>query len=558
MPATDRENYIYSNLGILSQKRLRQLTPMVVLLFLGFMFFDYLHGHLWKVLPYRIAICIFMGWLTWASSRSADLKYQTRLIALGAAAIAATINVIAFAANHHLLYGGMNLIVIGVLGFFPLDKKMTIRMLAIICGIFIVPIAIVDPGYFSSTGFRLMGAYFVATSTLAYGWRISHQQTLISWLGIQFDLFQDKQRIGTLLSEVFDKTMDGIVIMGANGFVKSANKAAHSIFNTGSDQLIHSIIPNSFGGRYRKVWLDHLARLNNETVMFEMEASEGECAKRVFEISLHKVTIDNELLVYVYMRDITDRIKAQEQMMASQKLKTAGAVACGMAHDFKNIATNMRGYFSYVKLAASSQPLNEHTKDLLAFTEAMENEVQKAEQVVADLADLGRPKKATHAMFDVCSAIADIADLQKRGMRHVKIDLRLPDKKIFVNGDKSLFAQAIINIILNASDAMRKKGRLTISVEAVGDKSAVVALTDTGIGIPQENLPFIFDPFYTTKPERKFSAGMGLTTAQKHIKDAGGDILVDSHEGRGTTVTVILPIASVLPLTNPDIISSEA
>jgi PAS domain S-box-containing protein len=253
-------------------------------------------------------------------------------------------------------------------------------------------------------------------------------------------------------------------------------------------------------------------------------------------------------------RDITDRRKAQqaaeevrEQMAQIQRLEALGQLTAGVAHNFSNL---IQIILSGVRLANASAANPKHLRRILAnMATAAKKRAGLTEHLLAFSQDL--PTKP--AMVDTADHIRRAADLFGRSVHgRIRVGVVLDDDLWPIRVDATQFELALLNVALNARDAMSDGGHLEISAQnltldrgATGlvGRAVAVRLRDTGIGIPRGMLGRVFEPFFTTKL-RGAGVGLGLSQAYGFAEQAGGAVRIQSEEGKGTEVTFLLPAAS--------------
>ncbi|MDD5629456.1 MAG: GAF domain-containing protein, partial [Elusimicrobia bacterium] len=236
----------------------------------------------------------------------------------------------------------------------------------------------------------------------------------------------------------------------------------------------------------------------------------------------------------------TERKVLEEQLRQAQKIEAVGRLAGGMAHDFNNFLTAIRGYAELLTedLPAGDRRRKDAREILLA--------ADRASALTRQLLALSRRQVLTPQVIDINEAVADISEILRRLVgAPVELVLRLEPALGLVRVDPGQLQQVIVNLALNARDAMPKGGTLTISTRntpPAADAGPAVALelSDTGEGMDEKILSHIFDPFFTTKPKGK-GTGLGLSTAFGIVKQSGGDISVQSQPGRGSAFRIQFP-----------------
>jgi PAS domain S-box-containing protein len=246
-----------------------------------------------------------------------------------------------------------------------------------------------------------------------------------------------------------------------------------------------------------------------------------------------------------FLSDITEKRRLEEELVNARKLESIGVLAGGIAHDFNNILAAIMGNISLAKLDAN---LNDTTYNLLDNSEKASKRATALTQQLLTFSQGGAPVKQVTGIGNL---IMDCTAFALSGSK-VKCDFNLPTDLWAVEIDVDQISQVIHNIILNAEQAMPDAGVLEVSAENITlDKNhglplapgryVKIAFQDPGTGIPETELPKIFDPYFTSKPEGN---GLGLTTAYSIVKRHEGHISVQSQVAVGTIFDVYLPAAA--------------
>jgi two-component system cell cycle sensor histidine kinase/response regulator CckA len=248
--------------------------------------------------------------------------------------------------------------------------------------------------------------------------------------------------------------------------------------------------------------------------------------------------------------DTTEQKNLEEQFAQSQKMQAVGQLAGGVAHDFNNLLTAMIGFCDLL--------LSRHGPGDPSFADIMQikQNANRAANLVRQLLAFSRRQTLQPKIINITDALAEMSNLLRRLIGE-KIDLKVSHGRDIglVKVDPGQLDQVIINLVVNARDAMAGEGgTLTVqtSSEIIDEPTATgteiippgdyigIKVTDTGIGIPKDNLTRIFEPFFSTK-QRGEGTGLGLSTVYGIVKQTGGFIAVNSEEGKGTTFTIYLP-----------------
>lgn len=255
----------------------------------------------------------------------------------------------------------------------------------------------------------------------------------------------------------------------------------------------------------------------------------------------------------VMMRDITADLEAERQLVRSRQLESLGVLAGGIAHDFNNFLT---GIVSCLNLLQTDQSLSREQHDIVALGEDSALEAERLTRQLLTFAKGGAP---TTEPFDLREVLSDNLSFCLRGSS-VESTLDTDENLQFVSGDRGQVSQVVQNLLINAVQAMPDGGRISVTARNMttdgmdstpltpGDY-VEVTVADSGPGIAEEDLPRVFEPYYTTKST---GTGLGLTSAYSIIRRHGGHIDVDSGAGEGATFTVYLPATREAPDQNSD------
>jgi PAS domain S-box-containing protein len=285
-----------------------------------------------------------------------------------------------------------------------------------------------------------------------------------------------------------------------------------------------------------------------ETVREEHEMRGAGEARAIVDFSLKPVPGENGEAVWLAAegRDITELKRAQDALRQAQKLEAIGQLTGGVAHDFNNLLTIIKSSTDLLRRPGLAEERRRR------YVDAISDTVDRASKLTGQLLAFARRQALKPEVFDPVQRIRSVGEMLRTilGSR-VEIAVEVGCEPCYLEADASQFETALVNMAVNARDAMDGEGRLTISVDEAVDmpsnleprgpgRFVTVSVADTGCGIPADQLGQIFEPFYTTKEVGK-GTGLGLSQVFGFAKQSGGDIAVESEIGRGTKFTLFLP-----------------
>jgi PAS domain S-box-containing protein len=272
--------------------------------------------------------------------------------------------------------------------------------------------------------------------------------------------------------------------------------------------------------------------------------------RRKVEVQLREL---NESLERTISNEVAERIKAEGALRHAQKMEAVGQLASGVAHDFNNVLQIVSSNLQLIgRDAASSARQNERVEQALAA-------VARGSRLSLQLLAFGRKQNLQPSVTHLGLLLDDISPLLQRALGDgVVLSLEIEQGLWSAAVDRNQFENAILNMAINARDAMQGSGRLRIGarnlVAADGRRHVALTLSDSGCGMPPEVLSKVFDPFYTTKEAGK-GTGLGMSMVYGFVRQSDGAIRIDSRVGAGTTITIELPrvegehqIASATPV----------
>ena len=342
-----------------------------------------------------------------------------------------------------------------------------------------------------------------------------------------------------------------LMVFDPNGAMRAANRAAREILGDALQDgcFFHDLFDAL--GRPVADWLADVAEERLPAGGQVLRLNSGRAERQEFvQVSLRRMVENARPSVLAVIQDATALKTLEAQFAQSQKMQAIGQLAGGVAHDFNNLLTAISGNCDLLLLR--------HTSDDASYPDLMQirQNANRAAALVAQLLAFSRKQTLQPEYLDVQDIFSDLAHLLNR---LVGEKLRLQSQHGAgvgtIRADRRQLEQVIVNLVVNARDAMPQGGTICLQTEAVHlaenfvrDRAvvpagayAMIRVSDTGVGIAEDLLNVIFEPFYTTKKAGE-GTGLGLSTAYGIVKQSGGFIFVDSTLGVGTTFTLYFPI----------------
>ncbi len=330
---------------------------------------------------------------------------------------------------------------------------------------------------------------------------------------------------------------------------------------------IGDVFPDLFLPEQRGVIRGFMARaLAGEVFNVTEEFGDPDLFKPYWDIAYAPLRDADGRIVgaFHHAKDISDRLRteaalrtAEDALRQSQKMEAVGQLTGGVAHDFNNLLTIVKSAVEMLKLPTLKDDRRAR------YISAIDEATMRASKLTQQLLAFARRQALKPELFDVAGNIGSVAEIMQTlvGPR-VTIVRDMGDDALCVSADTNQFDTALINMAVNARDAMSGEGTLTIGVRqvdqipplrergAVSGSFAAISIADTGTGLPIGDRERIFEPFFTTKPVGS-GTGLGLSQVFGFARQSGGDIQVESEPGTGSRFTLFLPIAGNVRAINP-------
>lgn len=336
------------------------------------------------------------------------------------------------------------------------------------------------------------------------------------------------------LSSILSHMSQGLLCMDLKGFVTTYNAAAESLLGIDSQKVLYkpfssAFSDNLFGFSMREALLNQKAP--SKTIATISSAQSERREVEVEATFMHKQSPG----MIVLLRDITDWHRLQELAQRNDRLKALGELAAMVAHEIRNPLGSIKGFASLLEKDLKGQP------DLQRLASSIVEGADNLNCLVTNVLNYSRPLFTCIDSKDLITLVHEVCrqvEVDEMFTPNIRMEIQSPLATLVAPVDVSLLKSALLNLIVNAIQAMPNGGILSLSLNQ-DEKFAIMTIADTGMGIPKEHLTKIFSPFFTTKATGN---GFGLAEVHRVIQAHAGHIEVHSIEGKGTTFTISIPL----------------
>jgi two-component system sensor histidine kinase HydH len=323
----------------------------------------------------------------------------------------------------------------------------------------------------------------------------------------------------------------GMMATSRDGRIQKSNDAARAIL--GQDEEFKGCVEDYF------CFMPVVQRLRREETVVEQEIQCRRSETETIPLLVNAAAIrdgEKNTTGHVFLfTDMTNVRQLEEQLRRSERLASLGRLAAGIAHEIRNPLSSIKGFATLLAKRSGGDEKSQR------ISRVMVEEVERLNRVVGELLDFARPTelhKGLHSCRELIDRTLQLVDKDARH-RRVRIESAVDPEDLQVAVDPDRFAQILLNLYLNALQAMDKGGTLRIEAFRQGERTTFV-VSDSGTGILPEHLPNIFDPYFTTKPG---GVGLGLANVHKLIEAHGGEIEVESSPEQGSSFIIRIPYA---------------
>ncbi|MCX5839205.1 MAG: ATP-binding protein [Deltaproteobacteria bacterium] len=343
-------------------------------------------------------------------------------------------------------------------------------------------------------------------------------------------------RIKAFSDSLVENMPIGLVATDAGGRLSAFNRTAEAILGRAAGETLGKPAEEILPGSCRELFRTLAAERRLIEREIDCDAAEG----RTIPLEVIATTLreeDGAFLGHVILfRDMTEIRRLEEEVTRSRRLASLGGLAAGVAHEIRNPLSSIKGFATWFRERYRGNPEDREK------AEVMIREVDRLNRVITQLLEFARPLTMNRVPTPLPAVIRHAlkmveGEARKQGVAlETNLSAEIGENPIPLDADR--MTQVFLNLYLNAIAAMEAGGVLRVSLNRRDERTVRITVADTGIGIPKEDLPRVFDPYFTT---RSSGTGLGLAIVHKIVEAHGGEVRLESEPGKGTTATLLLP-----------------
>lgn len=373
------------------------------------------------------------------------------------------------------------------------------------------------------------------------------------------------------LAGILASAMDAIITVDEDQRIVLFNAAAEKMFHCAAAEALGHTLDRFIPLRHRQVHRQHIEQFGRTQVtqrtMGKLKQLSGlrvDGEEFPIEASISQVNTEGHQLYTVIIRDVTEKKRLEAQFLRAQRMESIGTLAGGIAHDLNNVLSPILTAVELLQMRFT----DESSQRLLNI---LHTNAVRGSEMIKQVLSFARGVEGQYALLQPTHLIKEITKILTDTLpKNIAITFSIPVDLWNVTGDATQLHQVLMNLCVNARDAMPQGGTLHIEAEnlAIDEHYArmntdikpgsyvSISVSDTGIGISQQNLSKIFDPFFTTKDQGK-GTGLGLSTVAGIVRSHGGFVNVYSEEGRGSHFKIYLPAVEAVQLPSTPVLRAD-
>jgi two-component system sensor histidine kinase HydH len=341
-------------------------------------------------------------------------------------------------------------------------------------------------------------------------------------------------RIKAFSDNVVENVPIGLLALDHQGKIAAFNRGAEAILQMSALQVIgqsaERILPAGL--------LDEInhSKKQADVIEKEIECKMADGKMVPLEIGASSLKDENDVFLgnVLLFKDLTEVRALRREVARSQRLASVGRLAAGVAHEIRNPLSSIKGFATYFKERYPDRPEDQQTADIMI------QEVDRLNRVVGQLLEFARPISIKPKTISLEALLNDAVRLikERAAEKNITVNTRNTARINTAWGDPDRINQILLNLFLNAIDAMENGGELDVEISSDDSREICISVSDTGCGISPQHIPRVFDPYFTTKST---GTGLGLAIAHNIAEAMGGRISVESPQDRGTIFRVFFP-----------------
>ena len=353
-------------------------------------------------------------------------------------------------------------------------------------------------------------------------------------------LIMDVVQENELLEMVLYSMTDGVVVLDEKHSVILLNKAAERLFPFKNGDVVErplwdALADSSLSEFFHKALVEH-ENIEDKEISLQTSAS-----TRVLSCTMMPLVREGRIQGgLLHIEDITEKKAKEARLRRAENLAALTTLTAGVAHEIKNPLGSISIHIQLIQKALGNGANGKNTETIQNYLDIVNEEVDRLNGIIVDFLFAVRPMDVNLVAQNLNDLVHELFEFIHYELEEQKIRLEfnLDDRMPELQLDVKYMKQALLNIVKNAISAMPEGG--TLRVETIArDDQVELSIRDTGVGIPEENMTKIFEPYFTTKD---FGSGLGLTLVYKIVKEHLGDIEINSKVGEGTTISLSFPI----------------
>jgi PAS domain S-box-containing protein len=415
-----------------------------------------------------------------------------------------------------------------------------------------------EPPWLTRRHLAWIGAVAATAAALALACNLTLRRKVRAQTQQLEEQFRARLELKQRYEDLFENAGDAVLMLDPDGRLTAVNRAAEKAFDQPRETLHNTSFAELIHPEDRPRWEQALRTLreNRPCPPFEVRLGPRNGRERILKLHPQPLHQKGELVGFECIgRDLSERRQLEQQLRQMQRLESVGQLAAGVAHDYNNILTVILGHTG---LLLSEENLPAAVRDSV---QEIQQAATRAANLTRQLLAFSRKQIMQARPTNLNEVVHDMVKMLRRLLgEHIELVLQLDPALAPIHADPGMLEQVIVNLAVNARDAMPNGGTLIVRTEtteitdthlqrwadAVPGRHVCLTVTDTGIGMDPETLQHIFEPFFTTKPFGKGS-GLGLATVYGIVKQHNGWIEVESQPGKGSTFRIYFPALQTAP-----------